>query len=92
MQRRERPQAVTAASLIYHRPTPEPPGFPRYERPLGLNPEDLVGRQVCFIANLPPRKLKGIESQGMILSAVNKDGSLVLISPSAPTAPGAKIG
>ena len=56
------------------------------------NPEDLVGRQVCFIANLPPRKLKGIESQGMILSAVNKDGSLVLISPSAPTAPGAKIG
>ena len=56
------------------------------------NPEDLVGRQVCFIANLPPRKLKGIESQGMILSAVDKDGSLVLISPSAPTAPGAKIG
>ncbi|MDE5669693.1 MAG: methionine--tRNA ligase, partial [Duncaniella sp.] len=56
------------------------------------NPEDIVGRQVCFIANLPPRKLKGIESQGMILSAVDKDGSLVLISPSAPTAPGAKIG
>ncbi len=56
------------------------------------NPEDLVGHQVCFIANLPPRKLKGIESQGMILSAVDKDGSLVLISPSAPTAPGAKIG
>ena len=56
------------------------------------NPEDRVGRQVCFIANLPPRKLKGIESQGMILSAVDKDGSLVLISPSAPTAPGAKIG
>ncbi len=56
------------------------------------NPEDLVGKQVCFIANLPPRKLKGIESQGMILSAVDKDGSLVLISPSAPTAPGAKIG
>ena len=56
------------------------------------NPEDLVGRQVCFIANLPPRTLKGIESQGMILSAVDKDGSLVLISPSAPTAPGAKIG
>lgn len=55
-------------------------------------PEELVGKQVCFIANLPPRKLKGIESQGMILSAVDKDGSLVLISPSAPTAPGAKIG
>ena len=38
-------------------------------------PEDLVGKQVCFIANLAPRKLKGIESQGMILSAVNHDGS-----------------
>ena len=54
-------------------------------------PEELVGKQVCFIANLPPRKLKGIESQGMILSAVDKDGSLVLVSPSAPVAPGAKI-
>ena len=34
-------------------------------------PEELVGKQVCFIANLAPRKLKGIESQGMILSALN---------------------
>ncbi len=56
------------------------------------NPDDLVGKQVCFIANLPPRKLKGVVSQGMLLSAVNADGSLVLISPSAPVAPGAKIG
>ncbi len=56
------------------------------------NPEDLVGKQVCFIANLPPRKLKGITSQGMILSAENADGSLVLISPSAPVVPGVKIG
>ncbi len=55
-------------------------------------PEELVGRQVCFIANLPPRKLKGIVSQGMILSAVNSDGSIVLLSPSSPVAPGAKIG
>ena len=55
-------------------------------------PEELVGKQVCFIANLPPRKLKGIESQGMLLSAVNADGSLVLIQPSAPVVPGAKIG
>lgn len=38
-------------------------------------PEDLVGKQVCFIANLPPRKLKGVVSQGMILSAENADGS-----------------
>ncbi|MCM1520633.1 MAG: methionine--tRNA ligase [Lachnoclostridium sp.] len=55
-------------------------------------PEELVGHQVCFIANLPPRKLKGIESQGMILSVVNSDGSLVLLAPSAPVAPGSKIG
>ena len=44
-------------------------------------PEDLVGKQVCFIANLAPRKLKGIESQGMILSAEDADGRLVVISP-----------
>ncbi len=55
-------------------------------------PEELVGKQVCFIANLPPRKLKGIVSQGMILSAENSDGSIVLLTPSAPVAPGAKIG
>lgn len=56
------------------------------------NPEDLVGKQVCFIANLPVRKLKGIESQGMILSAENSDGSIVLLTPSAQVAPGSKIG
>ena len=54
-------------------------------------PEDLVGKQVCFIANLPPRKLKGIESQGMILSAENADGSLVVIGPTAPVVPGAQV-
>ena len=54
-------------------------------------PEDLVGKQVCFIANLPPRKLKGIVSQGMILSAENADGSLVVIGPSAPVVPGAQV-
>ena len=46
-------------------------------------PEDLVGKQVCFIANFPPRKLKGIESQGMILSAEDADGRLVVISVKA---------
>lgn len=54
-------------------------------------PEQLVGKQVVFIANLPPRKLKGIMSQGMILSAENADGSLVVISPSAAVAPGAQV-
>ena len=55
------------------------------------DPAVLVGRQVCFIANLPPRKLRGIVSQGMILSAENADGSLSLIAPSAPVAPGAQV-
>lgn len=55
------------------------------------NPEDLIGKQVCFIANLPPRKLKGIVSQGMILSAENADGSLVVIGPTAPVVPGAQV-
>lgn len=55
-------------------------------------PEELVGKQVCFIANLPPRKLKGIESQGMILSAEDLDGSLRLISPSVEVLPGSKVG
>lgn len=55
-------------------------------------PQTLVGKQVVFIANLPPRKLRGIESQGMLLSAVNADGSLTLISTLAESTPGAKIG
>lgn len=54
-------------------------------------PEDLIGRQVCFIANLAPRKLKGVVSQGMILSAENADGSLVVIGPTAPVIPGAQV-
>ena len=54
-------------------------------------PEELVGRQVCFIANLPPRKLKGIVSQGMILSAEDADGRLVVISPSAQVSPGSQV-
>ena len=56
------------------------------------NPEDLVGKQICFVANFAPRKMMGIESQGMILSAVNADGSLTVITPSAPVRPGARIG
>lgn len=55
-------------------------------------PEDLVGKQVCFIANLEPRKLKGVESQGMILSVENSDGSLSLIQPTAEVNPGSQIG
>jgi methionyl-tRNA synthetase len=55
------------------------------------NPGELVGKQVCFIANLEPRKLRGILSEGMILSAENADGSLSLIEPSKAVLPGSQI-
>ena len=55
-------------------------------------PEDLVGRQVCFIANFPPRKMMGMESQGMILSAVNFDGTLSVITPQREVKPGSQVG
>ncbi len=54
-------------------------------------PEDLIGKQVCFIANLAPRKLKGIDSEGMILSAEDADGKLILISPSREVKPGSEV-
>jgi methionyl-tRNA synthetase len=54
-------------------------------------PEDLVGKQVCFVANFAPRKLKGVMSQGMILSAQNPDGSLVVIGPTGAVSPGAQV-
>lgn len=56
------------------------------------NPEELVGTQVLFIANFEPRKLKGIVSNGMILSAVNADGKLVLCTPSKEVKPGCQVG
>ena len=56
------------------------------------SPEELIGKQVCFIANFPTRKLKGVESQGMILSAVDKDGKLTVISPSRAVTNGAEVG
>lgn len=55
-------------------------------------PADLIGKEVCFIANFPPRKLKGIESQGMILTAEDADGRLVVIGPQGEVKPGVKVG
>ena len=55
-------------------------------------PEKLVGRQVLFIANFEPRKLRGIMSEGMILSAENADGELVLVEPSAKVINGVSVG
>ena len=54
-------------------------------------PEELIGKQVCFIANFPPKRLKGVESQGMILSAEDADGRLVVIGPTGPVKPGVKV-
>lgn len=56
------------------------------------DPSVLVGKQVLFIANFPPRKMMGIESQGMILSAVDADGKLVVTTVSAPVKNGAQVG
>ncbi len=54
-------------------------------------PEDLIGRDVLFIANLAPRKLMGIESQGMILSAENFDGDLSVTTILRDVKPGSKV-
>ncbi len=55
------------------------------------SPEELIGKQVCFIANLPPRKLRGIESQGMILSAEGLDGSLSVVTTLSEVKPGSEV-
>jgi methionyl-tRNA synthetase len=55
------------------------------------NPEELIGTQVCFIANFEPRKLRGIMSEGMILSAEDADGKLVLIQPRMKVTNGVEV-
>jgi methionyl-tRNA synthetase len=54
-------------------------------------PEDLVGRNVAIIANLDPRMMMGMESQGMLLAAHGDGGAPVIIMPEGEVAPGAKI-
>ena len=56
-----------------------------------FNPEELVGKQVCFIANLPPRTMRGIVSEGMILSAEDNEGKLSLLTVTPATKPGSEI-
>lgn len=56
------------------------------------NPEQLIGKQVCYIANLAPRTINGIESQGMILSAVNFDDSLSVVTVDREVANGSQVG
>ena len=56
------------------------------------DPAELVGKQVLFVANFAPRKMMGEESQGMILSAVNYDGTLSVTTTSKEVKPGSQVG
>jgi len=56
-----------------------------------FKPEEVIGQQVCVLVNLEPRKLRGIESQGMILMAENTDGKLVFVQPSSLVANGSTV-
>ncbi len=56
------------------------------------SPEDMVGKQICILANLAPRKIRGIESKGMILMARQGDGKMRFITPQEVLANGAEIG
>ena len=53
--------------------------------------EEMVGKQVVVVVNLAPRKMKGIESQGMILTAEDKDGKLRLLKPEEAVSPGSSV-
>lgn len=52
---------------------------------------EMVGKQVIVVTNLAPRKMKGIESQGMILTAEDRDGKLQLLKPENPVSPGSNV-
>jgi methionyl-tRNA synthetase len=58
---------------------------------LHYKPEEMVGKQVVLVVNLAPRKMKGIESQGMILTAENSDGKLRLLKPEEAVNPGSSV-
>ncbi len=57
----------------------------------GYTPEDLIGRQVVVVANLKPAKLRGADSQGMLLAAVDSDGKAILLQPDRETPEGATV-
>ena len=58
---------------------------------LHYQPEELVGKKVVIVANLEPAKIRGLESQGMILAASTEDGKLSIVSPEREIASGAKV-
>jgi methionyl-tRNA synthetase len=53
-----------------------------------FKPEDVIGRRVVLLANLEPRKIRGVESQGMVLMASTADGGLRFITPEEGVSPG----
>ncbi len=56
-------------------------------------PEQLVGRQIVIVANLAPRRMRGLESQGMLLAASTEDhGEVILVSPERAIAAGSGVG
>ena len=54
-------------------------------------PEDIIGQKVCILVNLAPRKLRGIESQGMILMAEDVNGKLCFVQPSESMGNGGEV-
>lgn len=56
-----------------------------------FTPEEIIGRQVTVVANLAPRKMRGIESQGMILMTENSEGQLIFVSPSTAAVAGGEV-
>jgi methionyl-tRNA synthetase len=58
---------------------------------LHFEPAAIIGKQVVVVANLAPRKMRGIESCGMILMAENSDGKLEFVSPASAVAAGSKV-
>ena len=56
-----------------------------------FNPEDIIGQKVTLLANLAPRKIRGVESKGMILMSENEDGALKFVQPNADAENGASI-
>ena len=56
------------------------------------SPEEMVGKQICILANLEPRKIRGIESKGMILMAKQGDGKMRFITPAEALVNGSIIG
>ena len=55
------------------------------------SPEQLVGKQIVVVANLAPRQMMGLTSQGMLLAATDAGGKVVVVSPSEQVAPGSKV-